>query len=164
MKRLAVVILAVMVAGVALFTQSRTSAQEGLQGAWRMTAVTTTGPKGSTNSSPQPGLMIFTGKHYSMIRINRPRPNLPDDVQSTTKEQLLAIYGDALTAQTGTYEVSGSKVTIRPLVASRPNYMVPTSWQTFEYKIEGKTLTFTAAGSYRGPARNPTTWTWSRAE
>ncbi len=40
-------------------------AAQGLEGAWRVTEVVTTGPLGRTLSSPQPGLLLFTGGYYS---------------------------------------------------------------------------------------------------
>ena len=36
-------------------------ATQGLEGAWRVTEVVTTGPLGRTLGSPQPGLLLFTG-------------------------------------------------------------------------------------------------------
>jgi len=67
--------------GAPLLSQSRAASQETIQGVWRVTEVTTTGPNASTNKSPQPSLYIFTPKHYSLMRVNgtTARPDLPQD-------------------------------------------------------------------------------------
>jgi hypothetical protein len=58
--------------------QSKSSSRGPLEGVWRVAEVTTTGAKASTNKQPQPGLVIFTAKHYSIIRVtaDKPRPAL----------------------------------------------------------------------------------------
>ena len=67
--------------GAPLVSQSRAASEPTLQGVWRVTEVTTTGPNASTNKSPQPSLYIFTPKHYSLMRVNgtTARPDLPQD-------------------------------------------------------------------------------------
>ena len=49
-----------------------------LQGVWKVTEVTTTGPNASKRAA-QPGFYILTGKHYSIVTVNsdQPRPDLP---------------------------------------------------------------------------------------
>jgi len=59
-KKLTLAVVATAVAGLMalvgapLFAQSGAASQSTLQGVWRVTEVTTTGPNASTNSSPQP--------------------------------------------------------------------------------------------------------------
>src|SRR4249920_3684652 len=71
-----------------------------------------------TNKSPQPGLYIFTAKHFSFVRVTatKARPDLgPEDYEKATAAQLLALWGpSAFAAFFGTYELAGGKLTTRP--------------------------------------------------
>ena len=83
-KKLTLAVAAMAVAGLMalvgapLFAQSGAASQSTIQGVWRVTEVTRTGPNASTNSSPQPSQYIFTAQHYSIVRINatNTRPDL----------------------------------------------------------------------------------------
>ena len=154
--------------GAPLFSQSRAASQPTLQGVWRVTEVTTTGPKASTNKSPQPSLYIYTAKHYSLIRVNgtTARPDLPEDPTKATAAQLLAVWGpSAFAAQSGTYELAGGKLTTRALVARGTPPMAPGAFATSSYKLDGKTLTITQERGFNGkPVENPTTWKLTRIE
>jgi hypothetical protein len=153
--------------GAPLLSQSRAASQETIQGVWRVTEVTTTGPNASTNKSPQPSLYIFTPKHYSLMRVNgtTARPDLPQDqMAKATAAQLLAVYGTALSAQSGTYELAGGKLTTRPVVAKNTFGMAPGASFTASYKLDGKTLTITSERNPAGPIENPTTWKLTRIE
>jgi hypothetical protein len=155
--------------GAPLLSQSRAASQETLQGVWRITEVTTTGPNASTNSSPQPSQYIFTPKHYSIIRVNgtTARPDLTLDQEKTASAaQLVAVFGNnALTAQSGTYEVASGKLTTRALVARGTGPMAPGAFTTSSYKLDGKTLTITQERNAAGqPVSNPTTWKLTRIE
>jgi hypothetical protein len=172
-KKLTLAIAATAVAGLMtlvsapLLSQSGAASQPTLQGVWRVTETTTTGPDGSKNSSPQPSLYIYTAKHYSIIRVNgtTPRPDLPQDLKTATADQLLAAYGTAFSAQSGTYEAAGGKLTTRPLVAKTPATMKSGVVITSSYKLDGKTLTITQEINAAGKkVENPTTWKLTRIE
>jgi len=153
--------------GAPLVSQSRAASEPTLQGVWRVTEVTTTGPNASTNKSPQPSLYIFTPKHYSLMRVNgtTARPDLPQDqMAKATAAQLLAVYGTALSAQSGTYELAGGKLTTRPVVAKNTFGMAPGASFTASYKLDGKTLTITSERNPAGLIENPTTWKLTRIE
>ena len=154
--------------GAPLLSQSRAASQPTIQGVWRVTEKTTTGPNASTNKSPQPGLYIFTAKHYSLIRINgtTARPDMPQGQQTkATAAQLLAVWGpSAFGAQAGTYELAGGKLTLRPLVAKNTATMASGASSTASYKLDGKTLTITSERQASGPVANPTTWKLTRIE
>src|SRR5438105_5476482 len=124
MKRAFALPSIVVLAGAIGLAQSRPASQSTLQGVWRVTAVTTTGPNASTNSQPQPGLYIFTAKHYSIVRVNgaKPRPDVPADIDKATADELRAVW-DPFTANAGTYEVAGGNLTTRPMVAKNPGVM-----------------------------------------
>ena len=154
--------------GAPLLSQSRAASQPTIQGVWRVTEITTTGPNASKNSSPQPSLYIYTAKHYSLIRINgtTARPDLPtDQVAKATAAQLLAVYGPVLSAQAGTYELAGGKLTARAIVAKGTAPMTPGAFSVSSYKLDGKTLTITQERGFDGkPVENPTTWKLTRIE
>lgn len=152
--------------GAPLLSQSGAAAQPTLQGVWRITEATTTGPDAATNKSPQPSLYIFTAKHYSQIRINgtTPRPDMPQGQQTkATAAQLLAVWGP-FTANAGTYELAGGKLTTRALVAKNTFPMAPGATSISSYKLDGKTLTITSERNAAGPVANPTTWKLTRIE
>jgi Lipocalin-like domain len=116
-----------------------------LQGAWRVTEVVVTGANASTNTSPQPSLYVFTRQHYSIMTVNgttaRKGAGAPKDPARLTDAEKLAQYDlwNPFTANSGTYQVSGSTLTTSPLVAKNPGVMGGT--QTREFKIDGTTLT-----------------------
>lgn len=147
--------------------QSNPVAPVGVQGVWRVEEITTTGPNAATNRQPQPGLWIFTGKHFSIVRVNseKPRPNLStaDESKASTAE-LLAVYGNAFTAMAGVYELIGDRLTTRAMVATRNGPMSPGSFQTFSFALDGPTLVLTNAETNQGPVANPTTWKMVRLE
>jgi hypothetical protein len=172
-KKLTLTVVATAVAGLMalvgapLLSQSRAASEPTIQGVWRVAEVTTTGPTASTNKSPQPSLYIFTARHYSLMRVNgtTARPDLPQDqVAKATAAQLLAVYGTALSAQSGTYELAGGKLTTRPVVAKNTFGMAPGASFTASYKLDGKTLTITSERNPAGPIENPTTWKLTRIE
>jgi hypothetical protein len=133
-----------------------------LTGAWRVVEVTTTGQNAGTISNPQPGLYLFTGKYYSIVRdrSDKPRPDLSSD---PTDAELLASM-QPVQAQSGTYEVSGATVTMHPLVAKSPNIMHSGESVTRSFKLEGKTLALTGMSNARGPGAVPTTLKLTRVE
>jgi hypothetical protein len=124
-----------------------------LQGGWRVTEQTPTGQNAQTNRNPQPGLLIFTGKYYSVMLVNsaQPRPDVPADQAQITPAQALATFGP-FTANSGTYEVSGNTLTTHPLVAKNPAIMGGTV--TYSFKVDGDTLTLTnTSGAGQGAVR-----------
>jgi Lipocalin-like domain len=135
-----------------------------LTGTWKYTEVKTTGPNARTNSNPQPGLVIFTGAHYSAVRVSsdQPRPPLQDPTKATAAE-LLAVYGP-FTANSGTYEISGGNLTIKSVVAKNPAGMAPGAFDEYSFKLQGNTLTLTSVRDANGPSANPTTITLTRVE
>ena len=135
-----------------------------MTGTWRLTGVETTGPNARTVSSPQPGLLIFTGDHYSNMWVtsDQPRTALKDSAKATVAE-LLATWG-SFNAASGTYEILGGNLILRPAVAKNPQVMAPGADQTFSFKLAGNTLTISNVRNARGPVVNPTTRTYLRIE
>jgi predicted acyl esterase len=135
-----------------------------LTGTWRVTEAKTTGPNARTVSSPQPGLLIFTGNHFSrmIITSDQPRTALTDQPKATAAE-LLATWGP-FNAASGTYEVSGDNLTVHPVVAKNPQVMAPGAVLVYSFKLEGNTLTTTDVRNANGPVANPATITYTRIE
>jgi hypothetical protein len=112
-----------------------------VQGAWIITSAESA--DGTVDSSPEPGLMLFTGTHYSIMLVlgDEPRTDLPDE--PTDAEQVAAYV--PFIANSGRYEVSGDEVTTRAYVAKYPNYMHgwPDNASTFTFAIDGDQLHLT---------------------
>ena len=130
-------------------------AAEGLEGAWRVTEVVTTGPLGRTLGSPQPGLLLFTGGYYSYMLVTSDQPRLVPRGLATV-EDMLDVWSP-FTANAGTFEVSGNSMTRRPVVAKSPDTMAPGAFNQYTFRLSADTLWVTTVGTEGGPARNPST-------
>ena len=146
-------IAAVLSASVA--AQSKSS----IEGVWSITEVTTTGPEASTNRSPQPGMYLFTKKHYSIIYVASAAPRaVLTDIEKATAAELRNVFVDSFIANAGTYELTAGNLTIHPMVAKSPSFMQPGTTGTYSAKISGNTMTLVTAGD------NPTTFKFNRVE
>ena len=97
-----------------------TSAAQSLVGAWTLEQMeVTSGDNVGTFSSP--GLMVFTGTHYSLmwIRATEPRPQLRED--DADADRLASLR--AFAASGGTYTLDGSTLTAQVSLAPAPNSM-----------------------------------------
>ncbi len=133
-------------AGVIFMPLTAQSQSSALQGAWTITEVSVTTPDTSwTEANPQPGLYIFLEPHYSTLIVqgSEPRELFSDD--PTDAERIAAF--DPFVANSGTYEVSGTTLTVRPLVALHPNSMSNNSY-TYTYRVEGDTLRLTLSAQW----------------
>jgi len=133
-------VLMVVMFSVTLAAQS--GARGPLEGAWKVAEIVVTGAGASNVSNPQPGLFIFTRTHYSYMWVpgNQPRPLFKAE-DPTNAEKTTAF--DSFVANTGTYETSGTTLTIRPTVARVPNCMGGAAFMRFQFRVEGNTLTLT---------------------
>ena len=134
------------------------SALPGLEGAWRVTEVVS---GGQALASPQPGLLLFTGRHYSytFVTSEEPRPDLPPG--AVTAEALATVW-NPFTANAGTFEVSGNTMTRRPIVAKSPAAMAPGAFNEYPFRLIADTLWSTPTRTEAGPVRSPTTVTYVR--
>jgi hypothetical protein len=136
-----------------------------LQGAWQVVEVTTTGPAGATNSRPQPGLYLFTARHYSIVSVlgQQARPGFKDPA-NVTGEEALAIW-TPLQAQSGTYEVGSGSLSLLPLVAKNPSVMRGgRKPDVYAFTLQGDSLTLVQKGDGFGQLANPTTLRLKRLE
>ena len=156
------VIQVIAVAAILLTSASAQSKQ--LSGVWRVTELTTTGENASTNSSPQPSQYIFTKKHYSVVAVTAKEPRSIADVSTATADELRAVFGSGFAANSGTYEVKGDLLTMRPYVAKNPGFMQEGNFAVSKFKIEGDVLTLISHSNRQGPVANPTTTRLKRVE
>lgn len=127
-----------------------------LEGAWQVREVVTTGRGARTLGSPQPGLLLFTGTHYSytLVTGDEPRSDLPGGF--TTAEDLLTVW-NPFSANAGTFEVSGDTMIRRPIVAKSPDAMAPGAFNEYTFRLSADTLWVTTVGTEGGRASYPTT-------
>ena len=136
----------------------KTSAKESLVGVWKIVETVTTGAGAATISNPQPSLVIITKRHYSVLSVPgaEPRPQFapPKDPNKLTDAEKIARYEQwsRFTANAGTYEVKGTTLTRRPLVAKNETVMARNSSIASEFKLDGNTLWVTAKSEAGQPA------------
>lgn len=146
-RRLAVVTSAALV--TALVATAAAQSAPSLKGAWKVVSITT--GDGKVNNAPEPGLYIFTDKHYSVQTVNAPRPASAG--QSSPDKDRLAAY-DAFTANTGTYELKGSSYTTKPMVAKNPSVMTATTpGQPTEIRFEGANVVYLSSPNPDGKGK-----------
>ena len=119
-------------------------AQGSLQGTWKTVEIANTLPDSSwTDENPLPGLFIFGKNHYSIMHAvgNPPRKLFADD-RNRTDAETVAAY-ESFWANSGTYEISGSTITTRTIVAKNPNRMAENRTVEIKYKLDGDTLWLT---------------------
>ena len=142
MRNLTISVGLLLVAVLAAGHRYTTPPSEGpLEGAWK--------PVGEPS-----GLVLFTEGYYSWMVIPQPRELFTDPRNATDAEWLTACGG--ITANSGTYEVSGSAVRLQVLAAKHPNAMAMQQVATFEYSIEDDTLRVNFGGG--------TDWSFVRQE
>jgi len=110
-----------------------------LMGAWKVTEVTNPGQPPLTN--PQPGLYVFSEKHYSAVRIqgNRPLPDYPSNDKATDADKVQVF--NSLYMNTGAYTVNGNTLITMPQVAKSAFAMAPGRKTEYTFTISGNTLT-----------------------
>ena len=166
-NRISTAVAAVALITVSLFAQSKPS----IQGVWRRVETTVTNPNPApgaltkgTHTNVQPGLFIFTARHYS-VQIDssaKPRPSVKDPTKAT-REELLAAW-QPFTSNSGTYDVSGSTLTMRQMVAKNAENQGKAITRA-TIKLEGDNLWVTiieVPGS--GKVQYPTTGKYVRVE
>ncbi|MDH3458164.1 MAG: lipocalin-like domain-containing protein [Gemmatimonadota bacterium] len=96
-----------------------------LVGSWRLVERAVADSGGTWSHSPA-GIFMFSTRHYSLMYVTSPEPRrpFPGDFAAWSPaehEELEAFR--MLVANAGSYELAGSKVRLRPLVAKVPNVM-----------------------------------------
>ncbi len=84
--------------------------------------------------SAQPGQFIFTQTRYAAVWVTQSQPRtLSVNPWAPTRDEMVMHY-QSFAANSGTYDVAGSRITIRPVVAKNPNF--PGGQLTYEFRIE----------------------------
>jgi len=144
MRRVAVPLLLVAVAGLTLAFREAPDTVASPEGVWKAVEVTVTNTEGTqTNPITQPNLTILTAGHYASVSVfgEEPRALLPDE---PTDEQRLAAWRP-VGANAGTYLVAGSDITTTVIVAKSPNATAEHATNTSTFELQGEVMyrTFT---------------------
>ncbi len=111
-----------------------------LQGVWSLTA-SDPGDGSPVIDPSQPGLYIFVEGYYSAVYAPDDAPRVPAEITfQPTPEEMVAQH-ESIIVNTGTYEISGSTVTFRPIIAKSPGFVGGQA--TSEFRIDGDALTLT---------------------
>ena len=117
-------------------------AKKSLEGVWKIAESEVMGKDTTRISNPQPSLIMFSQKHYSMMLVPGDKPRtLFKGINPTDEEKLSAF--DSFIANEGTYEVAGSTLTVHPVVAKVPNFMAGGSAK-YQFRIDSNTLWLTS--------------------
>jgi len=118
-----------------------------LEGVWKVAEVvepaSNANEKGTTITSPQPGLFIFTRGYYSGMAVTADQPRAAvapaKDPRNLTDAEKIARYEQwgPFIANAGTYEVKGSTLTLHAMVAKNVDVMTTAATRTWELKLEG---------------------------
>jgi hypothetical protein len=118
-----------------------------LQGAWKIVRMSlTAGEQPSFSQYTQPGLVLFTARHYSLMYVegNEPRQMFRDPFRPTDAEKVDAF--DTFVGHSGTYSLEDSIVVMQVEIAKVPNLAGPelrSTFARFAYQIAGDTLRLT---------------------
>jgi hypothetical protein len=141
-----------------------------IQGVWKIVEITTTGANAAKNANPQPGLMIFTKGHYSQVNVQgtRPRPAFApakDPAKLTDAEKLARFeQWNPFAANSGTYQLTGSTLSRRPLVAKNVTVMTTDSPIVQEVRFEGNNMLWLITKSAAGQPQSETRTKLMRVE
>ncbi len=111
-----------------------------LEGAWRLTGIVDVSADGSRAAyTPQESLFIFSRDHYSMAYAfgDERSPAFAEPFTPTDEERVARF--NSMVVNTGTYEVSGSTATLRPLFARVPAFVG--GFAELDYEVSGDQLT-----------------------
>lgn len=154
MTRMGTIALAWLAAWTSTAGAATAQSGENLDGAWRVDALI--GPGARLVDDPQPGLLLFTGRHYSYVFVTSETPRSALPVGPTTPEVLVNAW-NPFTANAGTFETSGEVMTRRPIVAKSPDAMAPGVFNEYTFRMTADTLWVTPVRTEAGPIRAATT-------
>jgi hypothetical protein len=123
------------------------SLQGSLRGAWKVIAMSLSGSdRTTTNNSPQPAVVLFTDKHYSVMYVegDQPRKHFADPLRPTDAEKLEAY--NTFVGHSGTYTVSDSVIAMQAVISKSPNLTGSELGRTFlrfAHQFSGDTLRLT---------------------
>lgn len=109
-----------------------------LDGAWQVVEVEITGDGATAHNQPQPSLVIFSRGYYSWSRVTTTSPRPLFAAETPTDAERVAAY-DSVLFNSGKFEISGSTLTVWPVVARSPNIMAGGS-ESYRFQLSGDTL------------------------
>jgi len=169
--------LSVLIVLAGLVTPMAGQSTTSIQGVWRVVERTIPAstadrrdPFGAfsegTHTNLQPELMIFTAKHYSRTTDTaaQPRPTAGYKVRGKpTLEELQAEWGP-FAANAGTYEISGTTLALRAIVAKSPRAQADNNFTRLSLKLDGNNLWLTPIDTETGKIAAPVTSVYMRVE
>lgn len=151
--------------GVAvIFALGGVAAAQNVAGAWRLDEAPMPGTDGKAVKFTNPNIYLFTKAHWSIIRIEGDKPRSTDSWTTMTPEQVIDTYIKQFTASGGTYEMKGNTLTMKTTIAKNPGFMAREHWISYTVKVNGPTMTLTAAATNEGPIKNPQIMTLTRLD
>lgn len=115
MKKTCVVMTACCLVLLSSEGVSQVGAKTSLAGVWRVVQIATMANQ-PVQDAPEPGLLIFTDRHYSMLFLLDKRPDASD--QGPVNAELLRSLWGPVISHSGAYVVSdGARLTMQPIVA-----------------------------------------------
>jgi hypothetical protein len=135
MKRYALTLALCLLFASGGFAQTKSP----VEGVWKVTEWI---ESGKTNTNPQPGLIIFTRGYYSVaILMGAPRTDsIPNNMgREVSDAEKIGLYEQWkwFSGSSGTYEVKGSTIVMRPIVAKTTWDMNRPTPHEPEFKLEG---------------------------
>jgi hypothetical protein len=162
MRSVLIVLIGIVLVGGRFAGVSAQSDGSVLEGAWSLQQITNAKPVDNPLKKPV-GLILFSGKHYSMVWADAARPDFGQTgVAGATADQLRATWGP-VTANSGTFTVTGNTIRLVRTAAKQPNVMAAGNFQELTFTRNGDSLTLTTVRGNNGPAANPQTLRLTRA-
>jgi hypothetical protein len=119
-----------------------------------------------TQANVQPGLMIFTARHYSRTTdtATTARPTIPEPAPgNATLAELQARWGP-FQANAGTYELSGQTLTLHVMVAKNPAEQRQGQFARLRFRTDGDRLWLTPIENSGGRIVAGVTTEYARVE
>lgn len=112
----------------------------------------------------QPGLLIFTDTHYSMMFVPGGMTRAQYSGETMTDADMVAAFS-TLVANSGRYTQSGNQITTEAYVTLNPNYMARwgANQLTYIFRVEGDTLYLTWPADFMEVGDPPFSGTFRRA-
>jgi hypothetical protein len=134
MKRYALSLAFCLLSGSGSFAQTKSP----VEGVWKITEWI---ESGRSNTNPQPGLIIFTKGYYSVAMLMAPRTDsIPSNMgREPTDAEKIGLFEQWkwFVGISGSYEVKGSRIGLRPIVAKATWDMNRQTPHEPEFKLEG---------------------------
>ena len=140
------------------------AAAQKVAGAWRLDEIKSSATGVPSGKFTNPNMYLFTKGSWSIIRVEGEKPRSMDPWANMTQEQVVDTYIKQFSASGGTYEMKGDTLTMKTTIAKNPAYMARANWISYTVKIDGNTMTLTAAATNEGPIKNPQIMTLTRLD